>query len=76
MPIATESAPLNSSTAQVGRRWTPAELRKLPVAERDAVLSAAAALAEAEYRHDPELTAFEAFGEDDLYGASSSSATR
>jgi hypothetical protein len=48
------------------RRWTPAELRKLPVAERDAVLLAAAALAEADYRHDPDLTAFEAFGEDDL----------
>jgi acyl-CoA reductase-like NAD-dependent aldehyde dehydrogenase len=50
-----------------GKRWTAAELRKLPAAERDAILEAAAALTEAEYRNDPELTAFEAFGEADLY---------
>ncbi len=56
--------------------WTATELRRLPAAERDAVMSAAALLAEAEYRNDPELTAFEAFGEDDLYGLSSSAATR
>lgn len=53
------------------KRWTAAELRKLPAAERDAILAAAAALAEAEYRTNPELTAFEAFGNSDLYGESS-----
>lgn len=58
------------------KRWTAAELRKLPPAERDAILENAAALAEEEYRKNPELTAFEAFGKDDLYGESSNSETR
>ena len=58
------------------RKWTAAELRKLPAEERDAILEAAATLAEEEYRNNPELTAFEAFGKDDLYGDSSSSETR
>ena len=57
-------------------KWTATELRRLPAAERDAILSAAAALAENEYRHDKALTDFEAFGENDLYGDSSSSETR
>jgi hypothetical protein len=39
-------------------------------------MEAAAALAEEEYRNNPELTAFEAFGKDDLYGDSSSTETR
>jgi hypothetical protein len=51
---------------------TAAELRKLPAAQRRAVLEAAAVLAEHDYRHDRDLTAFEAFGKDDLYGDSSS----
>ena len=55
---------------------TAAELRKLPRARRDAVLEVAAQLAEHDYRHDPELTAFEAFGKDDLYGDSSGAASR
>jgi acyl-CoA reductase-like NAD-dependent aldehyde dehydrogenase len=60
----------------VGKRWTAAELRKLPPEQRDAIMEAAAALAEEEYRTNPELTAFEAFGKDDLYGESSSSEAR
>jgi hypothetical protein len=52
------------------RRWTAAELRKLPPAERDAIMEAAATMAEDEYRNNPDLTAFEAFGKDDLYGHS------
>ena len=60
----------------LGRRWTAAELRKLPPAQRDAILEAAATLAEEDYRSDPRLTAFEAFGKDDLYGDSSSTETR
>ena len=52
------------------------ELRKLPRHERDAILEAAAQLAEHEYRHDAELTAFEAFGKDDLHGDSSDATTR
>ena len=47
-------------------RWTASELRKLPTQERDAILEAAARLAESDYRHDPNLTAFDAFGCDDL----------
>lgn len=52
--------------------WTASELRKLPLQERDAILATQAALAEDEYRNNPELTGFEAFGKDDLYGESSS----
>jgi hypothetical protein len=48
------------------RRWTAAELRKLPPEQRGAILEAAAVLAEEDYRNDTELTAFEAFGKDDL----------
>ena len=52
------------------KNWTAAELRKLLADQRDAILAAAAALAEDLYRNDPELTDFEAFGEEDLYGES------
>ena len=58
------------SSPLLGKRWTAAELRKLPAEKRDAILEAAAALAEEIYRNNPELTDFEAFGEDDLYGES------
>jgi hypothetical protein len=64
------------NTMALGRRWTAAELRKLPPAQRDAIMEAAAALAEEDYRNDPQLTAFEAFGKDDLYGANSSTDAR
>jgi hypothetical protein len=43
--------------------------------ERNAILGAQAALAEPIYRSDPQLTDFEAFGENDLYGESSSAET-
>jgi hypothetical protein len=59
-----------------GRRWTGAELRNLPADQRNALLEAAAALAEEEYRTNPELTAFDAFGKDDLHGESASTETR
>src|SRR5262249_39399217 len=58
------------------RRWTAAELRKLPPAQRDTIMGAAAALAEDDYRNDPQLTASEAFGKGDLYGDSSHTETR
>jgi hypothetical protein len=58
------------------KHWTAAELRRLPPDERDAILEAAAALAEAEYRTNPELTAFAAFGPNDLHGESSNTETR
>ena len=55
-----------SAPSTTPKRLTPSEIRKLPPTERDAILDAAAALAEQEYRNNPELTAFEAFGKDDL----------
>lgn len=58
------------------RTWTAKELRALPAEERDAILEATAALAEVDYRDDPALTDFEAFGEKDLYGDSANSETR
>jgi hypothetical protein len=64
------------STTALGTRLSASELRKLPPAERDALLKAAAAVAEAEYRNNPELTAFDAFGKDDLYAESSNSESR
>ena len=64
------------SLSPVVQRWTAAELRRLPPAQRDAILEAAAALAEHEYRNDPRLTAFDAFGKDDLHGDSASTETR
>lgn len=51
---------------QLGRRWTAAELRKLPPEQRDAIMEAAAALAAEDHRNNPELTAFEAFDKDDV----------
>ena len=57
------------------RRWTVDELRRLPAEQCDAILAAAAERAAAEYENNPELTAFEAFGENDLYGHSSNSVT-
>jgi hypothetical protein len=47
---------------------TPAELRSWPVAKRETYLRTAAELAENDYLLDPELTDFEAFGEEDLHG--------
>jgi hypothetical protein len=58
------------------RAWTAAELRQLPPEKRDAILAEAAALAEAEYRSDVALTAFEAFGERDLHVDSSDAKPR
>jgi hypothetical protein len=60
----------------IATRPTARELRKMAAHERDAILQAAAQAAESEYRRNPELTAFEAFGEGDLHGDSSDSETR
>lgn len=59
-------------TTTTFKRWTAAELRRLHAHEREVVLRAAAEQAEAEYRANSELTAFEAFGEDDLHVDSAS----
>jgi len=42
-------------------RLTASDLRRMPPAERDAVLEAAAELAEEDYRLNAELTDFEAY---------------
>jgi hypothetical protein len=47
-------------------RLTPAELRKMPREQRQAILAAAAELAEQDYRSDKELTGFEAFSEEEM----------
>ena len=58
------------------KKLTAQELRRLPAHERDAFLETAAKQAEQDYRCDRQLTAFEAFGKDDLHGESSDTQTR
>lgn len=43
------------------KSWTAAELRRLPTDQRNAIIEAAASMAEQLYRNNPELTDFEAF---------------
>jgi hypothetical protein len=47
-------------------RVTPGELRRMPREQRQAILAAAAEMAEQDYRFDKELTGFEAFSEEEL----------
>jgi hypothetical protein len=58
--------PVNRTTTGTGKRWEASELRKLSPEQRDAILEAAAAQAEEDYRNNPERTAFEASGKEDL----------
>jgi len=58
------------------RIWTAADLRRLPRDQRDAVLAAAAALAEADYKTDPQLTAFDRVRRGDFHGDSSGTANQ
>lgn len=67
---------MSADLGNTGRTWSAAELRRLPAEQRDAILAEAAAVAEHYYLHDPELTAFEAFGKEDLYGESSDAEPR
>jgi hypothetical protein len=60
------NAPLTPE-GEIPKTWTIPELLALSPDQRDTILEAQAALAEHDYRNDPELTAFEAFGPDDLY---------
>jgi hypothetical protein len=66
----SQSSPITTDT-----RWKASELRRRPPDQRDVILENAAEKAEDEYRNDPELTAFEAFGKDDLHGDSASAQT-
>ncbi len=47
-------------------RSTPGQLRRMPREQRQAVLTAAALLAEEDYRNDKQLTGFDAFGEEEV----------
>lgn len=58
------------------KRWSPTELRKLPAADREAILAAQAKHAELLYRSDDSLTDFDAFGEGDLHVESSDTEER
>lgn len=58
------------------REWTAAELRRMLPVNRDAILLAAAELADDDYVHDRNLTGFEAFGAEDLHGRSSNTQPR
>ena len=66
----------STTTPDCHKQWSPTELRKLPAIEREAILSAQAAHAEALYRNDAELTDFEAFGEEDLHVDSSNTESK
>ena len=59
--------PTCAEAAQVtATRLTPGELRKLPREKRQAILAAAAEVAEQDYRDDKELTGFDAFSEEEV----------
>jgi len=65
-----------NATTIAAKSLTARDLRRLPPAERDAILATAAQQAEAEYRTNRELSAFEAFGTEDLHGESASTQAR
>jgi hypothetical protein len=71
-----QPTPAVPSPSAPARRWTAAELRKLAPAERDAILAEQAAALADDYRNDPALTAFEAFGDEDLHVDSSDAEAR
>jgi len=56
-----------SVVEKVAGSVSPTELLKLPRGQRTEILADAAAQAEKEYRTNPDLTDFNAFGEDDLH---------
>ena len=59
---------LNDGSAEVPATAppTPRELRRMPREQRQAILAAAAELAEQDYRSDKDLTGFDAFREEEL----------
>jgi hypothetical protein len=57
------SGPANPSGTAA--RVSPSELRKMPREQRQAILAAAAEMAEQDYRSDKELTGFDAFSEEE-----------
>ncbi len=61
---AQEEMCVKAETPSEPVRMSISELRKLPPAERNVILAAAAALAEQDYREDKELTGFDASSEE------------
>jgi hypothetical protein len=57
---APPEGPLDSSA-----RVSPSDLRKMPREQRQAILAAAAELAEEDYRSDRELTGFDGYSEEE-----------
>lgn len=55
------------SEERIRRRSTPTDMRRLTREQRQEIMGWGAELAEEEYRTNPELLCFEAFGEKDLY---------
>ena len=55
---------LPQDVAQAAPRWSATELRRLPRDQRQAILAAAAQMAEQDYRDDKDLTGFDAFSEE------------
>jgi hypothetical protein len=58
--------PIRLDTPEAVARYTPGQLRMMPREQRQAVLAAAAALAEEDYRDDKDLTGFDAFSEEEI----------
>jgi hypothetical protein len=56
---------VNAPQSVLAPGLTLAELRRMPREQRQAILAAAAELAEEDYRSDKELTGFDAFGEEE-----------
>ena len=52
---------------RTGGRISARELLRMPIEERNRIMAEAAARAEKDYRSDPDLTGFEAYGEHDIY---------
>src|SRR5438094_9368610 len=85
LPRSVQDAVLRQQAARLGHRqqasdatvwWSVREIGRLPPEQRGILLEASAALAAKEYEEDAELTAFDAYREDDLYVDSSDTQTR
>jgi hypothetical protein len=64
--LSEKAADLTPENDKIAEAPTPAELRRMPREQRQAILAAAAALAEEDYLTDKELTGFDAFQEEEL----------
>jgi hypothetical protein len=72
----TRGVSMKPSPTTPEKRRTANALRKLPPEQRDAILEATAVQAAEDYQNDRQLTAFEAFGKEDLHVDSTNSEMR